>query len=285
VIWVAVVAGLYVVALLAVAWFSTRPPRIPIYFSPSALGLPQEEIETATSDGVTLRGWWVGTENPKTVAVFMHGYLMNRCEMLPEAFWLHGVGVSSLLIDERVHGKSGGKCTTMGVREIYDVEAAVAYARQREPGAKIVLVGSSMGSAASAMAAARNPGLADALILDSAYSRLSGAILGWWRFLGGPILSAVLSPTPIFAIAVTGVNPFSVDVSKSLRQLKVPVLFLHGSKDNLALPAEARRNFEAANEPKSIIWFEGCGHSEGRWLHHDRYREEVTSFLTHNGLL
>ncbi|AIE87921.1 alpha/beta hydrolase [Fimbriimonas ginsengisoli] len=282
---VAVILGLYLLAMLAIAWFSLHPFRIPIFISPGAMGAPQEKVEFE-SDGLTLRGWWVEAEGATSVAILAHGYMMNRSELTPVAYQLWRRGVSCLLLDLRAHGASGGKKSYLGLREADDVVAAVEYARRRTPGARIVLLGSSMGAAASAIACGSHPGLADVLVLDSAYSRLSSAVIGWWRFVGGNGLAAILSPTAILAIPFAGFNPFNVDVSVSLASAgPVPTLILHGKSDTLALPAEAQRNFDACIGPKQIVWFPRMGHSEARWELADEYLQALFAFLEEQGIV
>jgi pimeloyl-ACP methyl ester carboxylesterase len=286
-IWLLGLLALYLALLLLIVWVSLHPFRIPIYLSPAALGTPQEEVEIQ-SEGATLRGWWVpapGDAEP-LVMVLAHGYMMNRSELVPEAFQFWQRGVSCLIIDQRCHGRSGGKKCTLGYLERHDIAAAVAYARSRAPGAKIGLLGSSMGAAASALAMSHDPSLADVVILDSCYGRLSSATLGWWRFVGGDVLKVILSPTVLVSMPLAGFNPFQVDISRGLAHLKdVPVLFFHGRSDTLALPGEAMRNFEATPGPKEIVWFDRCGHSEGRWEQAEKYHRELFSFLERQGFL
>src|SRR2546421_5982599 len=172
-IWILVALGLYFLALILVSWMSIHPFRTPIFISPGALGKPQEDVEFSTSDGIRLRGWWSEAPAAKAVAVLSHGYVMNRCELTPLAAQLVDAGCSAFVYDFRAHGKSDGRICGFGVREAEDVRAAVAFVRQRAPSAKVVLIGSSMGAAASAFALATHEALADALILDSSYSKLS----------------------------------------------------------------------------------------------------------------
>jgi uncharacterized protein len=279
-VWLLVALFVYVLILFGIALISLHPYRIPIFMSPGALGCNQEAVEFQTSDGVTLRGWWVAVPAAKAVAILSHGYMMNRSELSPLCPLLASKGIASLVYDFRAHGQSGGKKSYLGYQEMHDVEAAVAYSRARMPGVKVVLIGSSMGAASSALAVGRNPGLADALVLDSAYSRLSSAVLGWWRFLGGNVLSVILAPTTIISIPLAGFNPWSVDVSKALQQAgSIPVLFIHGEKDNLALPSESQSNLKACQGPTSFVWMPGCGHSEGRWIHPEFYNQELIAFL------
>jgi hypothetical protein len=204
---------------------------------------------------------------------------MNRCELAPLAIYMAQFGCSSLVYDSRAHGKSGGKKSGLGWTERQDVAAAVKFIKSKRPGMKVVLIGSSMGSAASAFALGDDPELADGLILDSAYSRLPQAISGWWRFLGGRVLSFLLTPSVVVAAPLAGFNPFKPDVAQALTAVKVPVLILHGDRDNLATVAEAKRNEAACAGHVKTVWFEGCGHSEGRWLQPEKYNLAVTEFV------
>jgi uncharacterized protein len=275
---------LYTAVLVAIAWFSLHPPRIPIFLSPGSIGGPQEEVEFVSHDGLTLRGWWLSHPEARGVAVLPHGYLMNRAELTPQAVKLWQEGFSCLLFDFRAHGRSQGRKCTMGVVERKDIIAAVRFAKGREPGRKVVLIGSSMGAAASVLAQEEEPGLADALVLDSAYAQLPVAILGWWRFLGGKPLAFLLGPTPLIAGPFAGFNPFSIDISESLQRISdVPVLIMHGDKDDLALPDEARRNIAACGGRAEVLWLQGCSHSEGRWIHPELYQRTLMAFLVRSG--
>jgi alpha-beta hydrolase superfamily lysophospholipase len=284
-IWLAVLLGLYLAAMFGIAWFSLHPVRTPVFFSPGMLGAPQENWEIE-SEGLRLRAWWIPADGATTVAILTHGYLMNRSELSPLAYTLWRRGIACLLIDLRAHGRSQGRQSYLGYREAADVEAAVRAARAQVPGARVVLIGSSMGSAASVFAASANPGLADALILDSCYSQLTSAILGWWRLVGGKTLERLLWPTTWLAAPIAGFRPSDVDVSQALHAAgDLPVLILHGDRDDLALPSEAERNLAACTGPAEIVWLADCGHSEGRWERPVEYERAVLDFLDRHDFL
>jgi pimeloyl-ACP methyl ester carboxylesterase len=286
VIWLAVAGLCYLAILLLAMRISVYPPRTPIFMSPGAQGALQEDVEFSAEDRVVLRGWWIEAERPKGVAVLVHGYLMNRSELSPLAVRLSRQGCSCLLFDLRAHGRSGTARCGLGWIERLDVLAAVAFARNRHPRATVALIGSSMGAAACAFALERQPGLADALVLDSCYSRLPRTILGWWSFLGGTPLRIAMSPSVLVGALFTGVNPFRVDVAKCLSKLELPEwLVLHGDQDIIAPPAEARRNIESSQGKATVVWFEGCGHSEGRWVKPETYLRAVERYLTQQGVL
>ena len=284
-LWIVSFLALYLLGLIGIAWISLHPIRTPNYISPAAFDAPQQDIEF-DSEGNILRGWWLEAPESKSVIIFAHGYLMNKCELTPEAVQLWKRGASCMVFDHRAQGRSDGRKCGFGYSERVDIAAAVREAKRRKPGAKIGLVGSSMGSAAIAFAVSEDPELADAVVLDSCYSRFPSASLGWWRFLGGKPLLVVMAPTVVVAAPIAGFNPFQVDVAKSLKlQSKVPMLFLHGDRDNLALPSEGQRNFDAYGGPKQMVWFEGCRHSEGRWEQPDKYRKVVREFFETYGLI
>lgn len=281
---VAIIFGCAIVAyvglLFCVAWLSVHPKRVPIFLSPGVFGTPQEEVEVLNPNGTKLAGWWLENVPDADVAIFCHGYMMNRSEFAPVAAYLHRCGLACLLMDFPAHGKSGGSRTGLGWAEKDDVKAAVGWVRAKRPSAKVVLIGSSMGAAACALAVGDEPTLADALVLDSAYSRLTDAVQGWWRFLGGPALAFVLKPTILLSALLIDFNPWRVDVARALAFCQdVPVLIAHGDEDNLAVPKDAERNCSAHKGICRIVWFRGCGHSEGRLMEPQRYYAELLSFL------
>ena len=274
------ILALYLIFLLAISWLSLHPFRIPIYLTPSLLELSEESVSFVSLDGTTLRGWWIPNGESMKTVILCHGYMMNRCELLPNAVALNREGFNVLAFDFRSHGSSQGSRCGLGFDERLDVAAACEFVRSRVPDSKVALLGSSMGAAASALAVGAALQPVDALVLDSAYSKLPGAISGWWRFVGGPILAGTLYPLIYVSWPFLGFNPFRVDVAEALGNSTVPTLFFHGRSDNLALPSEAERNFDAsASASKTITWFEGCGHSEGRWLNALEYNHVLIEFL------
>lgn len=284
-LWLAVAFLVYLGVLLAAAWAFLHPYRLPIYLSPGAMGAPQEEVAFETDDGLRLTGWWVGREGSDKVAVLAHGFMMNRCELTPLAVTLWGWGFSCLVFDFRAHGRSAKAKCGLGRRERADVRAAVRFARSRVPGARVLLAGSSMGAAACAFAMAEDPALAEAAVLDSCYGRLSAAVAGWWRFLGGRFLQALMWPGVYLAWPLAGFNPLRVDAAKALPAIPPEkLLFIHGTGDLLALPSEAERNLAACPGAR-LVWLEGCGHSEGRWLRPDAYHGALRAFLAERQLL
>lgn len=281
--------AIYLAIVIIVAWVSVHPVRTPLFISPGAMGASQQDVTYQTSDGIQVKAWWMDRapsdgQSNRTVAICLHGYLMTRSELTPLAVQLWKEGCACLLPDFRSHGRSGGRTCGVGWLERLDVLAAIAWVREKEPDSRIVLIGSSMGAAASALAAGEGGGIS-ALVLDSAYSRLASGALGWWRFLGGKWMAAFFSPTVLLAAPMVGINPFKVDVANALEKASVPTLIIHGDRDRLALPSEAERNYGACGEKGRLVWMKDMNHSEGRWIYPDVYWSEITSFLRQQDLI
>lgn len=284
-LWIVLALFAYLALMWLVAWKSAAPVRVPLFFAPGQIGLPQEAVEFTARDGCRLSGWWMDRGDARTIGVFIHGYMMNRSELASMAAMLWQRGAACLLFDTRAHGSSGGRLTGFGYTERLDVQAAVEFARSRCPGARVLLFGSSMGGAAAAFAVAEDSGLADALVLDSAYSRLDRAALGWWRFLGGKPLMVTMAPTLLFSRAFLPFRMREADVAKALEAGGKPTLILHGREDRLAPPKDAERNIAACNGASRLVWFEGCNHSAGRFAQPDVYNDAVFGWLFEQGLL
>jgi uncharacterized protein len=264
----------------------TRPPRTPILCSPGAIGSPQEPVTIRSQDLIELSGWWVQGSHPKNVAVLSHGYLLSKGELAPVAYWLWQRGFSCLLFDFRGHGQSDPGPCTFGYQEKDDVVSALEYVKKRNPESQIVLIGSSMGSVASALAWAERPELADALVLDSAYSNLGKAVGGWWRFIGGWWLPLILWPAAPLSVLFLGFNPYAVKVHEYLESLRGrPMLFMHGANDPVVPARQAGKNLFAMGPDVPAVWFADCGHSEGRWELPDTYQAAILKFLEENGFL
>lgn len=283
-VWALSILVIYVAIVFAVAWISVRPIRTPVFIGPGLMGVPQEDTTLVTADGLTLRAWWIPHESPSCVTILLHGYLMSRSEMAPVGAQLYHDGCASLMPDLRAHGRSGGKWCGLGWFERFDVLAAIQGAKARYPGVPIVLIGSSMGAAASAFAAAESEDVAG-VVLDCAYSRLPSAVRGWWRFVGGQGLSVALAPTMWAAWPLVRINPYRIDVAKALGKSSVPVLLLHGAEDKLALPSEAERNLAATGDRGTLVWLPNSNHAEGRWNYPDLYMGALRDFLRQHGLI
>ncbi len=166
--------------------------------------------------------------------------------------------------DFRGHGRSGG-LSTLGDREIMDLDVAVAYARELGY-RRIATVGFSMGASIV---------LRHAALLGGTDAVISVSGPGWWYYRGTKMMRWVhlaIEHRPGRLVSRTFLNtrispqrwdpvPMPPDEAAA-RIAPVPLLIIHGDRDNFFPVQHARRLYEAAGEPKEL-WLEaGFGHAE-----------------------
>lgn len=277
-LWVAATAVALLVfwwVLLAIA--ATHPPRAPLFLTPFDVQVPFDPVAFSSRDGIPLAGWWIPHPRPRGVAVLCHGYVANRCEVLGVAIELHHMGFSCLLFDFRAHGESGGRTTTIGIREVQDALGAVDFVAQF--GLPILLFGSSMGGAVAIMAAARDDRVS-AVITDSAYAELSDAANKWWEAGFGRVLGALSRPVKYLAMFLTRT---SLSQAKPVREIgKIaprPVLLIHGDRDHLVPIEHAYALYQAAGEPRTLWVANGSGHVQARVDQPENYYGQIARFV------
>ncbi len=115
--------------------------------TPATIELPYEDVALTAPDGVTLRGWYIPSQN-HAVVILLHGYGGNRLGMMLHAKFLAKYGYGVLLYDERASGESGGSIRSYGWQDVGDVEPALEYLQNRpevDP-AQIGILGCSTGA-------------------------------------------------------------------------------------------------------------------------------------------
>lgn len=253
--------GLYIPYLKA--YNLVHPERKVFEHFPADVGIANaEDVQFVTSDGLTLKGWYVPPKNGKLV-VFVHGLGGDRTELLDEAGFIVAHGYGALLFDMRACGRSEGEITTVGYSERRDVRAAIDFARSRAGAdSPVALIGHSMGGGLVLLATAEMPDVA-AVIAESPFTTLEDNISDGVRSLTG------LPPFPFAPLVVffseqqTGVNIRSVRPLDVIGQISPrPILLIHGAKDTIIPVENSYRLYAAAGEPKQLyilpeVWHGG----------------------------
>ncbi len=291
-LWIgAVFVALLVITSGAVAWISweastdlIRPTRHAAAYTPADVGLAYEEFTFTTEDEVALAGWWMpalGTPISSRVVVFLHGWGDNRNQSLEYAPFLQSAGWDVFAFDFRAHGESGGDATTVGLREVLDVEAALGIVEARAAGAdtRIVLFGVSMGGA-TALNAAADPRV-DAVVVDSAFAELGNiAKNSIHEFTGLP--KWPFGPLSVqFASWRLGVDVGDNRPAEAARDLGKPVLVIQGADDNVARPVDDGERIADAVGPTATYWLvPDAAHVEAHSTDPLEYELKVLVFLT-----
>jgi fermentation-respiration switch protein FrsA (DUF1100 family) len=199
------------------------------------------------------------------VFVLAHGFTLS---------WQHGAvwkvaaalresgGVISF--DFRGHGRSGG-LSTLGDREIKDLDVAVRYARELGY-RRIVAIGFSMGASVVMRYAGLVGGLDAAISVSGpAHWYYRGTVpmrrvhFAVERRLGRAITRAWLNTR----ISPSGWDPVPVPPDEAAALIApIPLLVVHGDQDPYFPVYHGQRLFDAAREPRELWIVPGFGHAE-----------------------
>jgi len=199
-----------------------------------------EELPLSTADGELLVAWHFSPKPTWPLLLYFHGNGGALVDRVPrfEKFLDRGYGV--LAVSYRGYGGSTGSPSQQGL--LLDGEAAYREALARGYGAdRIVLVGASLGTGVAIAVAAAHE--AAALVLEA------------------PFLSAVDVASrhySLFPVRWLMRDQFRSDLI--IHRVHVPVLMVHGEKDDVIPIESAKQLFELANEPKTFFSVPGGGH-------------------------
>ncbi len=243
-------------------------PSKDIIETPETVGIKFEDIQVTTKDNVNLAAWFVPSKdnNPlgKSVVLFCHGNggtISNRVSYLPI---FRELGLATFLFDYRGYGRSEGNPSEEGTYN--DVEAAWQYLTQEKqiPPQKIIIYGESLGGAIASYIAektSRDQQNAGGLILASTFTSISDRAAEIYPFLPIRFLSR-----------------FSYNSINRLPNIKIPVLVIHSTDDEIIPFHHGDRNFQIANQPKQLVKLRG-DHNSGFLDSAEIYRTGMNGFI------
>ena len=238
------------------------------------LGAPYEHVEFTTSDGLTLRGWYIASKNGAAVISFPgRAASQERAKMLAR----HGYGV--LLFDRRGEGESDGDPNLFGWQGERDVHAAAAYLRHRpdvDPG-RIGGIGLSVGGEMMIEAAAESTSLR-AVVSEGASGRsvrdtAANAGSAWQDYVGTGLATA--------ATALFTSNTPPADLKSLVAKIspRTSVFFVYGERGQPVEEPANRGFYRVARGPKELWEVPGSRHMGGIDARPAAYERRVVGFF------
>ncbi len=269
-----VILVIFLVFIIYIAYRLVTPKRLVGSWTPRDFGAEYEDIELKTKDGIKLKGWHI--KGGDKCVILLHGYSRSRWDdvymrRMMERMWKAGYSV--LAVDFRAHGESEGKHTTLGDREILDVQAMVQYAKERCE--KVYIIGYSMGGFLALRAASM--GLGEKVVADSPYiyTDKTGA-RGLKYFANLP--EGLYSLVKPFAILISGANYGNTNPFKFAKEIKVPTLIIAGKKDPLIKIEEVKEFVQAASNVE--LWITEGAHVRSIQVDEEKYVSRILEFLS-----
>lgn len=196
----------------------------------------------------------------KLIFVMAHGYGGTRATWTDRIEALSKKGYDCLALALPGQDVSPVKDVGFGITESQVIADAVKWVRSRSNGkSKVVVIGVSMGGAASWLASEQDPTI-DGVITEGAYARFDEAMKNFFecKVRGG---STIFAPVITFARWMTGIDPAKVrPVDAAAKWRGKPALVIQGSADSLMTPDQAKDLAEAAGCQEWIV--NGAEHAQ-----------------------
>lgn len=258
--WIVTLALVYIVFISALGLMQKRLMYFPdpTRFVPSEWALKElEPLDAVTKDGLTITSWYSPARSKdKLTVVFFQGNAghlgYRNYKVRP---WLDA-GYGVLMVGYRGFGNPGSP-SEQGL--YMDGRAALdALNKKGVPDPAIVLYGESLGTGvATQMATERH---AAALILESPYTSV-------------PDVGADRYPmVPVHLLLRDKYDSLS-----KIKNVHMPLLVLHGELDQVVPTKFGRQLFEAANEPKQVVYVPDAGHND---VYNLRVQQIILAFLS-----
>ena len=218
-----------------------------------------QQVTLQTSDDLFLHAWYKPANPGKPTLLYLPGNAGHIGFRMPLVRQFLDEGIGVLLVEYRGYGGNKGHPTEQGLYQ--DGRAALRFLQQQRIDAKnLVLFGESIGTGVAVFLATESPFCA--LILQSPYTSLAAVARFHYPWI-------FLKPWDKF------------DSSTHIKNVKIPLLILHGNQDEIVPYAQGIALFHQAREPKYIVTLANKGHNN-LWNRH--FFNEINRFISANCL-
>ncbi|EIJ78766.1 alpha/beta hydrolase [Bacillus methanolicus PB1] len=242
--------------------------------------LPKREILISSPFGYFIKAVLVEPYYTNQYMIISHGVTENKINSIKYMNLFLERGFNVLIYDHRRHGESGGKTTSFGHYEKFDLKAVVDWLKS-EKGPEILLGihGESMGAATMLLYAGMLEDGANFYIADCPFSDFKEQLAYRLKMefklpskLFLPVADLFLRVRDKYSIGE--VSPISV-----IENIKNPVLFIHSKKDDFILPTMTETLYERKKGPKKLFMAANGVHAQSFNENKEEYEKMIDEFL------
>lgn len=242
-----------------------------------------EIIDMKNADGFVLKGYYLpAEEKTDKFVLFAHGYRAdhNGDPANFERFY-HEQGYNFMSVDHVTAGDSEGDFLGFDYFEARDFLQWVDYLVNRfGENIKIVLHGVSMGGATVCKTASAVPPQVKAIVSDCAYTSAEDEFAEVAKGVG------ISKTTPLILKVFNAMNKRlahfdlkETDVRESVKNARVPMLFVHGSADKFVPTKMCYEMYDICTAPKDMLIVDGAFHAQSIMVNGDLYKDKLKEFL------
>ncbi len=241
-----------------------------------------QDVYLTSFDGLRLRARFLKQPNAKGTVLCMHGFHGDPLNDFCNMFRVYAEqGWNVLLPDERAHWKSEGKYITFGVKERFDCRTWIEWINAEMGESKpIFLHGVSMGAATVLMTTGLTPPQnVRGVIADCGYTSpyaIFSIFVGRYHLPAVPFVPIA----GVFCRLFAGFSPKEYATLDAMQTNSLPILFIHGTADDLVPFSMSEENYAACRSEKEFLAVRGAGHALSALTDEGAYFAAVSDFLT-----
>lgn len=240
--------------------------------------IKKQDYTVQSYDGYVLHVQKIFNPQPTDRYILIsHGYTDNHIGSLKYTRMYLELGFNVILYDLRGHGENEPTFCTYSIRERRDLEALIRDSRARYPEAKVLGIhGESLGSATSIAVLEYKPPI-DFVVADCGFSEITTVMQGGLKGMHLP--TWLVHWASVCAKLRFGYYYHQMRPIDSLADNRIPILFIHGDKDDFIIPAHSQKMQQATKGYSELHLIPGATHAASVLTAPEDYKRYVQAFL------
>ena len=240
-----------------------------------------EDVFIKTFDNLTLKGKFVKNKNAKGTIIVVHGYrghyIGDYSIVLPLFF---SFGYNLLMFRHRAQGESQGKYITFGAFEHKDLLSVIEYHNANYGEIPVFISGISMGASTALYTVDKNlpknvKGISADCGFSSPYDIILKEVSKTLKFNAKFLMLGV----NLWCRLIAKFDLKEYSSIKTVKNSKVPILFIHGKKDELVPYEMTMKTYDACTQDKDLVIVENAGHGTSFLVDEQKVKTALINFF------
>lgn len=242
-----------------------------------------KELEITSYDQLKLKALLIEASIPTDkLIICVHGYHSNNQRQYKHMIrFFHDLGYNILLPNNRAHGNSEGQYIGFGWLDRIDIINWIYYIKDyySKP-LQIALHGISMGGATvMCVSGEQLPKDVKCIIEDCGYTTLYKQLKHVSKYHNKRFRPFLFS-SALMSKLITGFSFFKVKPIKQVKKAYLPIMFIHGEKDDYVPSSMAYQLFKACPSKKELLIIKNATHATSYRTNTKLYETRVKHFLS-----
>lgn len=241
-----------------------------------------ETLTIKSFDGLTLYGNLLkGKKDTKETVICVHGYKSSPegdfCGII-EIYLKRGCNI--LLVEDRAHGRSGGRYIGFGELDRYDVLSWVDKINELFPNNKVYLHGVSMGAASVLHTANMNLSKnVKGIIADCGFTSIREVTKNLMPTIYGLPYFPLGYIAELYSIIIAKISFTKSNSVECVSNTNIPIVIISGKEDCYVPYEMTKRIYDACVSKKYLLSVDDTGHSASYMMKTDEYTDLVNYFM------